>query len=243
MAYAYVAPPEIGRDVSGQFSRCFRKLSIQGWLTVSDTETGGPQIAGPFVRDVDARKLKPGRSKLSFVATAEERTALAEMFNLPRIFAMDVAVEAVSGHWPGELDIAVRLKTRFEQVCVVSLEPFKQKLDLRVSRRYIHGTEGASGPEIEVDADEDAVLPDYVDGDVLPIGDAVVEEFALALDPHPRNPAATFDDHIEAADEGESVTGDNQTQEPGRQNPFAGLDKMLSAKRAANDADDMPEEN
>ena len=70
-----------------------------------------------------------------------------------------------------------------EQVCVVTLEPFRSQVSDEVERYFLPGAS---------EADASADVDPFSDG-VIELGEVVVESLSLALDPYPRKPGATFE--------------------------------------------------
>jgi uncharacterized metal-binding protein YceD (DUF177 family) len=79
-----------------------------------------------------------------------------------------------------------KLRARVAQTCVISLDPFESDVteDFRV--RFVPaGTESES-----IDVETEDEIP-YA-GDVLELGEATVEQLALALEPYPQKPGAAL---------------------------------------------------
>ncbi|MEJ0049155.1 MAG: DUF177 domain-containing protein [Rhodospirillales bacterium] len=76
------------------------------------------------------------------------------------------------------------LRARVVQTCVISLEPFESDVieDFRV--RFVPA--GTESEDIELEADDE--IP--YEGNRLELGEAAVEQLALALDPFPHKPDA-----------------------------------------------------
>ena len=72
------------------------------------------------------------------------------------------------------------------QSCVVSLDPVEQHVAERFTVRFV-----PAGHETD---DDDPAAPDEIpyDGAGIDLGEATVEQLALALDPYPRAPGAEF---------------------------------------------------
>lgn len=123
------------------------------------------------------------------------RKALAKtmgLVSLPALIA-DLKVKA----WLDGAEITGRLDGTVEQVCGVSLDRFEQPLASEFELRVVPAgspnapTESGAG-EIELDLDAPDP-PDVLEGDVIDLAALVAEQLALAVDPFPRKPGATFD--------------------------------------------------
>lgn len=120
---------------------------------------------------------------------------MALRLNIPAVdtltcrFTLGVQGKAVMA--AGELD------ARVVQDCVVTLEPVSQSVREAFAVRFV--------PEGEETDDDDPDSPDEVTygGGRLDLGEAAVEQLALALDPYPRSPSS--EDGVEG--DGERVSG------------------------------------
>jgi uncharacterized metal-binding protein YceD (DUF177 family) len=97
-----------------------------------------------------------------------------------------------------------RVTARAEQVCGITLEPLPVEVDERFSIPLVAEAEPEPG-EVEVTLEDDA--PDVIEEGRIDLGQYLVEQFALALDPFPRKPGAEF----------------VQPEEPAEISPFAVL--------------------
>lgn len=81
-----------------------------------------------------------------------------------------------------------RLEADVVRLCVVSLEPFVQRLDNEISL-VLRREPGAD--EAMIDPDQVDVIP--IEGAHVDLAELFGEELALRLDPHPRAPGASLD--------------------------------------------------
>jgi uncharacterized metal-binding protein YceD (DUF177 family) len=148
---------------------------------------------------------------LTLVPDEETRVALAQFSNViavPKLSAQlhlqpDGAGGAVV---TGELDATVR------QNCVVSLEPFDNKVHEEIALRF--APEGATAAKDNPDIDmEESDPSDAIKNGVIDLGAVVSEFLVLGIDPYPRKPGAVFAPPAPDA----SKTGDK---------PFAALAKL-----------------
>lgn len=94
---------------------------------------------------------------------------------------------------PSLIEAQGTLRAVVEQVCVVSLDPFIQDVHDTFTVHFV-----PSGTE-DNDAEPDTVDQVPYEGGVIDLGEATVEQLALALDPYPRKPGAILS---EAAQDG-----------------------------------------
>ncbi|MGE0259305.1 MAG: DUF177 domain-containing protein [Alphaproteobacteria bacterium] len=169
--------------------------------------SGAPE----FSRRVRLARIgaEPYRQRIS--ATEDERAGLARRFDLVSLDRLDAEVELVPGAIPGgEPTILLRadFEAVFAQRCIATLDPVAGVLAERFELLYgpPEAEETASGLVGEEVAFEPLV------GDAIDIGEAVAQEFSLALPPFPRIPEAHADAELAAA------------AAPG---PFAGLSRLV----------------
>jgi uncharacterized metal-binding protein YceD (DUF177 family) len=130
----------------------------------------------------------------SVEATPEECARLAARLGLQSLIIF-TATFRISRQAGGDEYLANgRLHARAVRSCVVSLEDFTEPTDVAFTIRFV--TDEAS-------EDEALEAPyDYEDGpdevlyanDTLDLGEAAVQEYALALNPYPRKPGARMPD-------------------------------------------------
>jgi hypothetical protein len=145
--------------------------------------------ASEFSRSVRLDALPEEGIEVDVRASAEECRGLAERLDV-------VAVESLSGRGrfsraaggPG-IVLRARLEAVVVQRCVVSLEPVTERIDEAIERNFLPPGvipmkgRPTKGREVVVDPLEEEVDP-LEDGRV-DLGEVLVEELALALDPYP----------------------------------------------------------
>ena len=114
--------------------------------------------------------------------------------------------------WRGKgVRVTGTLSADVVQTCVVTLEPVEARVEATFERRFL--------PPEKLDAEDDGEIivdpmgedPPERLGHELDLGEILVEELALNLDPYPRKPGVAFDEGSEA---------------PARENPFAVLAQL-----------------
>lgn len=143
-------------------------------------------------------------------ANAAERAALARRFGLVSLDRFEAEVE-LAREPGGTILLGAAFEAEFAQECIVTLDPVAGSVSERFALRY-------GPPEAEETApsgdDDPAFEP--LDGAAIDIGEAVAQEFSLALPPFPRAPDAVIE---LAADEAPS------------DGPFAALAKFPRRER------------
>lgn len=138
-------------------------------------------------------------------ASIEEREALARLNGILEIRELraEGTVRPEAGGTRVRLD--GRLQAEVVQVCVITLEPVANRIDVPLQRLY--GAEvgeewdKGAGTEMFLDLSAD-LLTEPLDGDSLDLGAAAAEQLALELDPYPRAPGAEFEGLGPAASQG-----------------------------------------
>jgi hypothetical protein len=191
----------------------------------------------PFSRPLTVADIPPEGLEVEIRANAAERAALAQINGLPALPSLTARLRLTRAGAEG-LDVAGELRAEARQSCVVTLEDFDvsivEPLHLRFepprapprpargkSRRRPHDEDfEAAADHRSTAADDDR--PDPLIGGAIDLGAIVSEFLALALDPYPRKPGASF---VELAPE----------QEPAAVSPFAKL-RAAAANRRRNNA-------
>lgn len=134
--------------------------------------------------------------KVELTATAAEREALRSRFGLVDLQSLFASVGIEQGVM--ELVLAGQIEAVVAQHCVVTLKPVTSRLNVPFERHYrrreVHEKMVTAGETLASDADDIDI--DFLEGDEIDIGEAVAEEFYLALDPYPRG--ADADQALEA---------------------------------------------
>ena len=159
---------------------------------------------------VRVEAIRPRGSEVVVRAEAEQLPAIAAQLGL-------VSVEARNGE---RVKLDGRIAARLHQACVVTLEPFPVQLDVPVQLDFAPEEEVAAfarrneRDDAEIDIEVllyEADPPEPIVDGAIDLGGITLEFLALALDPYPRKPGASF----------ESSAGDTGTE-----SPFAALAKL-----------------
>ena len=145
-----------------------------------------------FSRIVSLARLGPDGLRQEISATASEREALARRFELVSLDRLTATVE-LERRQNDTILLCASFEAEFAQECVITLDPVAGAVTERFSLRY-------GPPEAEpsnIDQDQEPAF-EPLTGEVIDIGEAVAQEFALALPQCPRSPGASVE--AEAAD-------------------------------------------
>lgn len=171
------------------------------------------QLSLEFSRPLDVTRVPKQGCTEKVSAEPQECAALAMRLGLPAIHAL--AAELHISRWQGEgLKVKGRFSADLEQVCVVSLDMFRQALTDTFESYFLPARKSAGADEAAI---EEGDAEPFENG-IIDMGEAVVEALALAIDPYPKKPGVTFSDLVEAP------------EEPAKRNPFAGLGRLKESK-------------
>ncbi len=163
-----------------------------------------PEGNGELKRPFDVSRLEPNYPKVLRVeASPEECGAIAERLGILSVGAVAAELQILTDG-SGDVKVYGTLAGEVEQACVVTLEPVSETVETRVTQRFSRRIGEEEGEE------EDPLEP-IVD-DQIELGEILVQIFALALNPYPRAPGATFE-----------PVGD---EEPATSGPFAVLAQL-----------------
>lgn len=159
-----------------------------------------------FSRPVLLARIGHTPFRQEIAASEAECAALAKRFGLIALDRLSADVELCRR---GDDMVLLRasFSAQFAQECVVTLEPVGGTV--AVSFELLYGPPEAE--ETASGAVGEAVAFEPLSGDAIDIGEAVAQEFSLALPPFPRSPEA--DEQAEAA--------------PAESGPFAALSRFL----------------
>lgn len=143
-------------------------------------------MSGPeFSRRVPLARLGPEPSRQEIAASKAECAALARRFDLVALDRLAAVVELVR-QGPDRILLRAAFDAEFVQSCVVTLDPVAGAVSERFALLY-------GPPDLEESGvggiEDDAAFEPLV-GDAIDIGEAVAQEFALALPPFPRSAEA-----------------------------------------------------
>jgi uncharacterized metal-binding protein YceD (DUF177 family) len=147
-----------------------------------------------FSRPVHLREIPPTGRHFAIEATEDERRTFARQLGLPAVAALTAKFHVTPFRKDG-LAVNGTIRARLTQICVVTAEPFESEVEAPVDIRF---SPDGQDPNAEFDLaelnDPEAEdPPDLLAGDTIDL-DAVISEFlALALDPYPRKPGASFE--------------------------------------------------
>lgn len=183
-----------------------------------------------FSRFIEVDKIGHGGASRSISATAEERRALADRFDLQEIAELSANLNLARTRG-GAVRLDGRIHAEIVQTCVVSLQPVPAVIDDPIAMSFAEAAGGDAGEgsaEIDLLYDVDDAAEPILNGRI-DLGEAVAQQLALVLDPYPRAPGAEIPPAY-AADLAD-VDAASQAAEPTPEgvpdvNPFSILGKL-----------------
>lgn len=162
----------------------------------------------PFSEKVPVATLH-GETRLRLEPDEPARARIAAALDLASVASF--RFEAKINHAQnGLVSLEGHLAAKVLPVCVVSLEPFEQVVDVPFSLRLApQGLVDRMVKRAEENGIEDFDAPDVIEDGEIDFGQLAVEFLALSLDPYPRKPGAVFNGG------GDPV--------PAKESPFAAL--------------------
>ncbi len=144
-----------------------------------------------FSRPISTEGMREKEAVFRLEADADECAALAKRFDLKGLGPLRAELRFTLDR-QGLLRLEGRLMAEVVQVCVVTLADVTSAIDERFSLRFsLEGPNQLDDGEITIAVDEEDP-PDPLPGETIDLGEIVAEQLALALDPYPRVPGATF---------------------------------------------------
>lgn len=145
----------------------------------------------PFSHKVPVATLH-GETRVRLEPDAEACARIAAALDLDSVekLVLDAKVNHAQN---GLVSVNGTVQAKLRPVCVVTLEPFDQRVDTPVSLRFApEGLRERMTKRALENGDEDFDAPDLIEDGEIDFGQVVVEFLALTLDPYPKKPGAVF---------------------------------------------------
>lgn len=168
-----------------------------------------------FRRAVSVAKIGDSGLAQTVKAAAGDLPQIAAYLEIGAIKSLAAEIELNRWHGKG-VRLTGKLVADVVQNCIVTLEPVEAHIEAPFERRYLPPDKLRSEVEDEHDVfvDPTAEDPPEALGHEIDIGEIIVEELSLNLDPYPRKPGVEF----------------HADDTPIRENPFAVLAKLKPKK-------------
>ena len=126
-------------------------------------------------------ELPKGGRRFDLEASEAERNAVANRLGVLAVDALkgDVRIAATKKRF----DVSGRVSARLKRECVASLEEMEEAVDEVFEIAFLRQAKASSEhEEISIEA------PEFYDGSEFDVGDLLVQQVSLAMDPFPRKP-------------------------------------------------------
>ncbi len=178
------------------------------------------------LRRLGAERPETGPLVIVVEADAGECAALARWLDVPAVAELRCRFGLSGVGRDGVVEAEGLLQARLTRICVVTAEAFEATVTERFSLRFVPADQLSAQPDAALDLEADDDVP--YEGGALDLGEAAVEQLALALDPYPHRPGAERPAGVGIGDppadgqdlDAEAGTGDE------RPNPFAALSRL-----------------
>jgi len=174
-----------------------------------------------FTRPVGVTSLGHGKT-MTLTATEAERVGLMRRFDLENLSLFEAAItvgpldDARRADW---IQATGKLRAEYVQNCVVTLRPVPQKLDLDLNLTFAPMADDQIGSEIVIDPHQPDD-PDPIENGKIDLGEAIAQQFAMALDPYPKASGAEISQQYQV-DEDEKIHDFRENHQ--KSGPFADL--------------------
>jgi uncharacterized metal-binding protein YceD (DUF177 family) len=145
-----------------------------------------------FARLVPLTRVASEPFRQRIAADEAERAALARRFDLVSLDRLEADIELLREP-SGTILLSATFEAVFAQECVVTFDPIAGNISERFQLRY-----GPPDIEINVPTGDDDPAFEPLDAEAIDIGEAVAQEFSLALPSFPRADNAEVETEIEA---------------------------------------------
>lgn len=138
-----------------------------------------------FVRRMDVSGLEPGvREQMTFEADKDELMAIATRLKLLSLASFSADIYVLR-ELSGDVSIFGDIMAEVEQACVVTLDSVKETVEASVMQRF---TAREDDEEAE---DEDP--PEPIIEDEIEVGEVLLQNLSLGLNPYPRALGVEFE--------------------------------------------------
>lgn len=162
-----------------------------------------PSLPPPLGRLVDLNDLSQAGLELTLTPDDADLAKLAAWAKLQAVRALHAEI-ALRRLAPNRFRLKAALGAEVEQLCVVTLEPVRSRIDCAFERDLIHapGSRREAGALTLAAGDDET--PDLIEDLRFDVWEPLLEEFSLALEPYPRKEGVHFEPPADGAAAAES---------------------------------------
>lgn len=164
-------------------------------MTKDDKHTPTPDDVLPegifeFSRPVDVTSFGSKGRHFKFEATEDERRALAVRYLVLSVDHLEVKCKIAPAR-KGSFKLEGTFDAALTQACGISLEPVEDKISGSFAVTLQQGVRQnrKETPEIEFSLDEEDT--EYMDSNLIDVGEVIAQHLSLEINPYPRKEGAT----------------------------------------------------
>ena len=156
------------------------------------------KISPEFSYIVDVRQIPSAGMTLDIQADEVQCRALANRFNIPSVNKLSAKVNLMNIN-KDRVRVKGTFEAQVEQICVVSLEKFMQKVQDQFNVIFSQEENPSLKlNEVDLDMADDEDI-EFLENGKIDVGELISEYLSLSLDPFPHAPDAVF--HAEVVPE------------------------------------------
>ncbi|MEQ9198503.1 MAG: DUF177 domain-containing protein [Rhodospirillales bacterium] len=170
------------------------------------------EIALSLSGELNAATIGPRQTNLLITATQAECRAAAD--DLGVVSVPSLAATGTVTRRKDMVRLSLKITADITQTCVVTLEPLESRVACELKRVFTTRPP-VENAEVDIDPLSDDP-PDPLEGGLVPIRDAILEQILLEIDPYPRKEGLSY---VEILDDDDDGTGKADE----KASPFAAL--------------------
>ncbi|MCF6214799.1 MAG: DUF177 domain-containing protein [Emcibacter sp.] len=196
-----------------------------------DKNTGNPEseilhefALHEFSRPIDVTTVGKNGRHFNFQATETEKSALAFRFDVLEIMRLDAKADIAPAK-KGQYKLTVSYNVKLKQACSISLEAIVDDLSGNFTVILQHPPRVPNKQSQKEDLEIDFVYEEgdieYINSNLVDVGELIAQYISLEINPYPRRPDATGEELGQKIIQEEDV---NLSQE--KKSPFAVLKSL-----------------
>jgi len=179
-----------------------------------------------FSRPVSLHSIDDSGTAIRIEADAAERARLSERFGLLGLDSLSAELRLTAEEGGTLIRLEGTIIAEVIQVCGITLEPLKSRIEGPLERLYTTAGESGlepAGEDFDVGAEEP---PEQIVGGNFDIGEAIVEQMALELPSFPRKPGIDFVDYSTGPENNDVAADGREENTHAAGGPFTALAKL-----------------
>ncbi len=161
---------------------------------MSDKETNSlNSLTYSFITKVQLDDVPHEGLCIQFCATNKELRDIEQRLCLEKLNALEAEVTLLRrGAGSPDVEVQGTMRACFVQYCVVTFEPLDTAIEAAISARF---SEDADTEEDDCEFGlDDELLPEMIVDGSVDVGEAIIQQLALEIDPFPRSPGVPYMD-------------------------------------------------